>query len=44
MESHPAWTMTSRYSDYRLADAHDALYNTASAVGPLATDRQELWD
>jgi alginate export protein len=28
----PAWSMASRYSDYWLADAHDALYNTASAV------------
>jgi hypothetical protein len=28
----PAWFMASRYSDYWLADAHDALYNTASAV------------
>jgi Alginate export len=28
----PAWSMGSRYSDYWLADAHDALYNTSSAV------------
>jgi hypothetical protein len=28
----PAWSLASRYGDYWLADAHDALYNTASAV------------
>jgi len=34
----PAWSMASRYSDYWLADAHDALYNAASAVVARSTN------
>ena len=28
----PRWSLSARYSDYWLADAHDALYNTSNAV------------
>lgn len=28
----PRWTLATRYSDYWLANAHDALYNTSSSV------------
>jgi hypothetical protein len=34
----PKWTMAARYNNYWLADSHDALYNTSSAVLAIKSD------